>query len=328
MLEKLKIFRVFKTASVISALFMIFACEYSETGYGTGKVSLSLTDAPIADASDVEGVFITIESISYNLNNEWITAENFTGPQKFNLLELTNGNVAPLADTEISSGEVSQIRFILSAGEQGSGSSSGTPGCYIAIDPDGVTDGDESDDINYELFVPSGSQSGFKANGPFTVPVNGTVEITADFDVRKSVVYTGNQNQAGGSYLLKPTIRLIVNNQAGSIKGSFTDSTGSTDSYTVFAYDDGTYSDTEAVSADSQSTPFANAVTSVAPADSDSDGVPDSYTLAFLAPGTYDLIIARPEEDGSYTVIDTSYENIVVESETVTTTNIEITTPQ
>jgi hypothetical protein len=37
------------------------------------------------------------------------------------------------------------------------------------------------------------------------VPVNGTVVVTADFDVRKAVVL------AGSSYILKPTIKLIVN---------------------------------------------------------------------------------------------------------------------
>jgi hypothetical protein len=37
------------------------------------------------------------------------------------------------------------------------------------------------------------------------VPVNGTVVVTADFDVRKAVVV------AGSSYILKPTIKLIVN---------------------------------------------------------------------------------------------------------------------
>jgi hypothetical protein len=36
------------------------------------------------------------------------------------------------------------------------------------------------------------------------VPVNGTVVVTADFDVYKAVVV------AGSSYTLKPTIKLIV----------------------------------------------------------------------------------------------------------------------
>jgi hypothetical protein len=37
------------------------------------------------------------------------------------------------------------------------------------------------------------------------VPVNGTVVVTADFDVRKAVVI------ANSRYILEPTIKLIVN---------------------------------------------------------------------------------------------------------------------
>jgi hypothetical protein len=42
--------------------------------------------------------------------------------------------------------------------------------------------------------------------------------VTADFDVRKSIVKAG----ASGKYILKPTIRLVVDNQAGCIKGDVT----------------------------------------------------------------------------------------------------------
>lgn len=291
---------------------------------GSGTISLSLTDAPIADASDVEGVFITIESISYNLNDEWITASNFEGPQKFNLLELTGGSVAPLADTEISAGEVTQIRFMLSASEKGSATST-DPGCYIAIDPDGVTDGDATDDVIHELFVPSGGETGYKANGSFTVPTNGTVEITADFDVRKSVVYAGNINQGDGFYLLKPTIRLIVNNQAGKISGTFTDnSTDDYTNYTIFVYEAGEYSESELSPTNEQTPQFANAVSSIMASDSDQDGTLDSYTLAFLAAGTYDLIVAGIGNDETYEVVDQTHTAIVVTSETTTTENIDL----
>ncbi|MFP4364905.1 MAG: DUF4382 domain-containing protein [Spirochaetia bacterium] len=314
-----KLILSFITISIIFA-FITFGCQngLAET---QGTISLSLTDAPIADAADVEGVFITIDSISYNLNDEWVEAADFEGPMEFNLLELTGGEVAPLADTPIAAGTVSQIRFMLSAPEEGT-QSDGNPGCYILIDPDGTADGVDDDDVQHALFVPSGGQTGYKATGEFTVPANGTVEITADFDVRKSVVETGND-----SYILKPTIRLIVNNQAGNITGDFTpDSADAYDSYIIFAYEDGAYDSSEATAADTESAPFPNAVASGNAVDSDDDSALDSYTVAFLAAGTYDLIVAGVAEDGSYTVVsETDYADVEVVSEEDTTQNIGLT---
>lgn len=346
------------TALLIASLSLIavgcvFFTGASDTTDATGTVSLSLTDAPIADAADIEGVFITIESIAYNLDDEWVEADSFTGPQTFNLLDLTGGTVAVLGDTEISAGTVTQIRFMLSAPEQGA-QTSGNPGCFIAIDPDGTrefgtgealvinpTDSiddivaaiEANGDVVHSLFVPSGGQTGYKAEGPFTVPTNGTVEITADFDVRQSVVYAGPPTMNGGFYLLKPTIDLIVNNQAGNIAGSFVDDTTNTvdetysyETYVIFAYADdmyATYTD-EDTAADDQSAPFPNAVGSANAVDSDDDGILDSYTIAFLAHGTYDLIIAGVDAEGAYTVVDDTYVDIVVQSETTTTQNINI----
>lgn len=302
---------------LLSLTIIIVGCN-NDPDSGTGTISLSLTDAPLTDAEDVEGVFVTIESIAYNLNDEWITAENFQGPQVYNLLELTGGSVAPLADTSIAAGEVSQIRFILVANERGE-EAGDDPGCYITIDPDGVADGDDSDDIKNALFVPSGSQSGFKANGPFTVPTNGTVEITADFDVRKSVVYSGNFNQGNGTYLLKPTISLIVNNQAGSITGTFTDDTTDIyDSYNIYAYESGTFTDDELTAADDESTEFPNAVTSIFVEDG-------SYTLAFLQAGTYDLIVVGTADDDNFTVVDQTHTGVEVISEEETTVDVNLT---
>lgn len=302
---------------------LLFGCSSggssssSSTASSTGTASLSLTDAPIVDASDVEGVFITVSSISYNINDDWIEAEEFTGPQVFNLLELTDGVTAFLDSTELPAGTVSQIRFMLDAPEDGQ-QTSGNPGCFIEIDPDGVADDNPEDNEEYPLFVPSGGQSGYKAVGAFDVPANGTVEVVADFDVRKSVVYSGNLQTQNGRYILKPTIRLIVNNQSGDIEGSFTqNSEDGFDSYVVFAYE------SEAYTTDEAANDFPNAVTSGEVFVEDENGVVDAYILPFLAAGEYDLIVAGVNEDGSYTYIETE-EGVTVVSEEITIYDISL----
>ena len=265
----------------------------------TGTLSLYLSDAPI-DAANVEGVYITINEIQYNLQGEWMTFEDFGDPQVHNLLELSGGNFTLLGDLTLPAGQYNQIRFMLDIPEQGPKPTN--PGCYVQF----------SNVSSQPLFVPSGGQSGYKATGAFQVPVNGTVEITADFDVRKAVHVTGQgQNQR---YILKPTIRLIVNDEAGKIGGSITNFSSYTN-IVVFAYEDGSWDESEADDPTGGEARFPTAVTSDK---MDEDG---NYMLAFLAAGTYDLVVAGTDGDVFGKVLG-FVSDVEVESKRKTTQNI------
>jgi hypothetical protein len=163
-----------------------------EQALRTGTLKLYLSDAPM-DAENVTGVYITIEEIQCHRDSQWLTCDEFEGHKAYNLLELTGGNSALLGEFTLPAGKYTQIRFMLDIPEKGSHPTS--PGCYIKF----------ADNSTEPLFVPSGGETGYKAIGQFEVPVNGSVDVTADFDVRKAVVV------AGSSYNLKPTIKLIVN---------------------------------------------------------------------------------------------------------------------
>jgi hypothetical protein len=165
-----------------------------EQAPGKGILKLYLTDAPM-DAENVTGVYITINEIQYHRDSQWMTCEEFTGSQKYNLLELTGGNSTLLGEFTLQAGNYTQIRFMLDIPEKGS--SPVNPGCYIEF----------ADTSTEPLFVPSGGQTGYKATGQFEVTANETVEVTADFDVRKP----GAVHLAGSRYILNPTIKLIVN---------------------------------------------------------------------------------------------------------------------
>lgn len=280
------------------------ACEKDEEATGTGTIKLNLSDAPIDDEL-VYGVYITITGIQYDLKGEWKTFEGFEGPKKYNLLELTGGNFALLGEMELPAGHYTQIRFMLDIPEQGS--TPANPGCYILFG------GDNGGLI--PLFVPSGGQTGYKATGDFTVPVNGKVEVTADFDIRKAVVEAGKS----GKYLLKPTIRLTVNNQAGNIGGSITNSTSYSD-IVVFAYKNGTWADAEANDPSGDAPRFPSAVTSGKP---DKSG---NYTLALLASGIYDLVVAGFNGEVFGQVLG-FVPDIAVQSEKTTTHDIVLPFP-
>ncbi len=287
------------TITVLPLFFI--SCEEQS---GSGTLVLSITDSPI-DGDDVTGVFITIDEIQVHTpDSGWMTVEGFEGPETFNLLDLTRGESSLLGTLELEAGKYTQIRFMLDAPESGMPKPV-NPGCYVEF-TDGTTE---------PLFIPSGAQSGFKGVGNFTVPVNGTVEITADFDVRKSVHKTGSANPR---YILRPVIRLVVDNQAGAIRGNVSNIPENTD-IVVYAYADGTYKDEEANDpADTSTNRFPNAVSSDKV---DELGV---YHIAYLAAGKYDLVVTTLTESGFGEVMGV-LEDVTVESRKTTKQDINIT---
>lgn len=305
------------TAAVI-ALFAFSACDTS-SGYGVMKVSI--TDSPLTD-EDVQGVYITIEEIQYHTTNGgWEILHDYEGPQTFDLLALTRGESRMLGELTLPSGNYTQIRFMLGAPD-GSSSLSDS-GSWIAkgnSDDANYIEGEFNADYDVELFVPSGAQSGYKAivanNGYFSVPLNGTVEITADFDLRRAVVVLGN-----GDYNLKPVLRLMVNDQAGVISGNIEGSTALADgsTYEVYAYESGTYGATESEEPAEGDTRFPLAVTS----SELKAGEAADYVLAFLAEGTYDLYGAEYDTEGVFQGATSLGVNVEVTAGDTTTYDLE-----
>ena len=293
----------------LALIFAFSACNL-DSFEPKGTMSLSLTDAPI-DADNVSGVYITINEIQYNRSADgdqddgsWVTMEEFEGPGKYNLLELTGGESALLGELVLPAGQYNQIRFMLDIPEQGgqAAAAPSNPGCYIEYG-DGTTEA---------LFVPSGGQTGYKATGAFQVPENGTVEITADFDARKAVVSAG----ASGLTILKPTIRLVVENEAGRIAGTVSGYTAGND-LVVYAYEDGAY-DAAVETADPAEgeSRFPNAVTS------SKVGTDGAYGLWFLAAGTYDVVVAEYDNDTFVEAAELA-SDVAVEAATKTTQDID-----
>ncbi|MCL6258663.1 DUF4382 domain-containing protein [Aquiflexum sp. TKW24L] len=295
-LASITLFSLFVTSIVFSS------CDNENRMDGEGSVSLNITDAPI-DQEGVTGVYITFTGIEYQSNGDsWNLVEDFEGPVTINLLELQNGKTSLLGNFNAGAGNYTGLRFLLDAAEM-SNSPIGNSGCYITF----------SDGSEVPLFVPSGAKTGYKAVGNFTVPLNGEVEVTADFNLRKSVVEAG----MSGKYLLKPTIRIVVNNEAGEIKGSLINP-GTELDYVVYIYEKGTYNDTESALQPDQSPSFPNAISNTM-VDAN-----NKYILAFLAPGAYELIVVSVNEGGDAEVVLGPTEEVVVESRKATLLDLEI----
>jgi len=284
-------------------VFFFAACDSDkeQEALEPGKLNLYLTDAPI-DTDDITGVFITFSEIQYHTQgNDWMVFDEFDEPVTVNLMDYTHGASTLLGFFEMLPGTYTQIRFMLEAPEHGQGPPV-NPGCYLEFE-DGTTE---------PLFVPSGSQSGFKATGKFTVPINGSVDVTADFDLRKSIVAAGNS----GRYILKPTIRLIVNDQAGRIVGEVSN-VPENNSVVVYAYEADTYTEEEADAPADEEVRFPNAI------NSDMLCENNMYHIDYLAEGLYDLIVALTL-DGEFIEVAGIIEDVEVIAGETTHHNIDI----
>jgi hypothetical protein len=200
---------LWKLSAIASASLMLAACGGGgggDSADGTGKLSVSITDAPIHDAQSVTINFLGAEVkpadgpalMFYFCENP---VDPMTNPpvvqdteciasvpyiKEIDLLKQTAGVSALLLDgVEIPAGKVNWVRLVLADPAGSIVLSTGT----------------------FPLTVPSGSQTGLKLNRGFVVPEDGEAKVYIDFDVRKSIVEV--HSTVPPSYKLKPTLRMV-----------------------------------------------------------------------------------------------------------------------
>ncbi len=191
-------------AIAITMVFLLTAClgggggGSSSDGSGTGQVSFAITDSPVSDAQNVVVSFDCLELQPANSGRKMFT---FNPIEQIDLLQLQGNEFSQLISNElVPSGQYSWARLCVLA-ERGNDQDS-----YIIL----------NNGARFSLYVPSGDQSGLKINTPFYVQQDGSTSYTVDFDVQKSV----HDPQGFPNYILRPTLRLVKNDQVGSITGT------------------------------------------------------------------------------------------------------------
>lgn len=182
----------------------------SDSPDSSGRVSLSLTDAPIDDATSVVVQFSGVAFKRAGSAAE-IVQNLAPSPRQLDLLQYQEGRAALLLDgVTLPAGSYEWIRLIVD-------NEVNVRDSYLML-----TTGEEC-----ELRVPSGAESGLKLNRGFTLPADGSVALTIDFDLGKSIhAPPGQQGSAGTctqAYLLRPTLRIVDDGNVGAIAG-FVDS--------------------------------------------------------------------------------------------------------
>lgn len=154
------------------------------------RLQVLLTDDP----GNYQEVIIDVREIKINMSsdsvNGWQTISGVNAGQ-YDLLKLVNDDDTLLAQVDLEPGRIEQMRLVLG------------PNNFVKID-----------DQVYPLETPSAQQSGLKLNIHHDVNAGILYTLLMDFDVSRSIVKTGN-----GHYILKPTIRTVLQEAGGTLQG-------------------------------------------------------------------------------------------------------------
>lgn len=301
---------VLRTVPFFLAATLLAACGGGGGGgdttrQKTGTLKLSLTDAPVDSAQEIWIQFRAVEFKPVGadpVTQELKDAQGAAAPKRINLLPLQDGRTAILLDgVTLPAGSYEWMRLVVD-------NETNVRDSYI------VVNGNEC-----ELRIPSGDESGLKMIRGFTLPAGGTLALTADFDLRKSIRQPPGQQGSGTNctqaYLMKPVLRLVQDSEVGAITGKVDPSlfvAGCT--RMVYAFSDGT-----------------NAAGSTVPDDYDgtapdpvqmvkADAVTGNYRVSFLPAGNYTLAFTCGEDDmdKSDTLVFSAPKGAVVQANLVT----------
>jgi hypothetical protein len=200
-MSKFSAFRAFSWLLAGTLALGLAGCGGGGGGSSTGTANVLLTDSP---ACGYDHVYITVDHVEISSDgNSWTTIPVSSGVvQPIDLLNLTNGTLLSLGEVPLSAGTYRQVRLVLKA----NGSSAPWANSVVLT----------GSAIETALKTPSGQQSGYKINGPFTVQAGTLADLILDFNACKSIVVAG----ASGQYLLKPVVTAIAQVVSGSISGT------------------------------------------------------------------------------------------------------------
>ena len=249
--------KILLSGAVALLAVIVAGCSKSSSptsAAGSGTFQVNMIDSPGAfDAVNIVVDSVQAHIASSDTTSGWVTLNST--PKTYDLLQLTNGVNAVIGQAVVPAGQYSQVRLFI-----GSGSSVVVAG------------------TSYPLTIPSGVQSGLKLNVDATIQSNITYVLTLDFNVNQSIVVTGNP--IGGTFLLKPVIRVITTASNGAITGTVLPDSARP---TVTAFNS------------------ADTVSTVA----DTSG---NFTIGYLSSGTYSLQIVPSDT----TLSDTTITNVSV----------------
>jgi hypothetical protein len=258
--------------AVLAALAMT-GCD-STSPDATAKLTVLLTDAPSMFLTTAEVDIGSVE-LSGSEGGPIVLSQDATDGF-VDLLELQGLATEVLADLEIPAGTYSQLRLVVEGAR-----------VQLAEGYELTSGGSTAD-----LTVPSGAQTGIKLNLQFAEGgqnqggveiAGGQTVLVVDFDVSQSFVVQGNAQTPAGinGFLFKPTLRVVVEDIAGSVSGSVSTELTGLDLSSVIV----TASPVEGTTLEPYQTMVGSATV---------DPTDGSYAIHYLVPGTYAVAVTIP----------------------------------
>ena len=304
--------RVGPLVAALAAAGLVSACSGDGSSPATGRVSVSLTDMPVDHADQV---VIAVSGVAFKPEGSAPEQVVDFSPRSIDLLQYQNGQTALLLqDTPMEAGRYQWLRLIVDTEPNVRDS-------YIAID------GQEC-----ELNVPSGAETGFKMHRPIDVPAAGSLALTVDFDLHKSVhAPTGQASGACATgYALRPTLRLVNDAEVGAIDGTVSFASGTVPpdcKPNVFLYEGSASPDD---SEDETATlPDVDPLVVVS-VEIPSGSVTGTYQAAFIPAGSYTAAFTCDEDteaDEILTFIPTEGVPVTVDNNLISTVDFEVPDP-
>jgi hypothetical protein len=198
--------RMLRPIVIAMALSCLAACGGGDSG-GDGRVTVNITDAPVDVAQEV---WVKITGVAFKPEGGAPEIVQTFAPRTLNLLQYQQGDVAVLLDdVSFTAGGYQWLRLIIE-------SEPNVRDSYVMVDG-----------AECELVVPSGAESGLKMNRGFSIPADGSLALTIDFDLRQSLrappgQSSGTSGACTQGYLMRPTLRLVDDANVGAISGTVT----------------------------------------------------------------------------------------------------------
>ena len=265
---KIRLTGIILFAFLLSAAFI--SCSKDDDNSGTASTEFKITDAAIDDAS-VLGAFVTIAGIKL----DGVSVQGFT-KTTVDLKAYQNGTTKTLGNFNLEGKTYNSVTFVLDYDTDANGNS---PGSYVVTTS--VTG------IVKHKLQSNGNEITIAKN--FALQGNAQNYVVADFDLRKMITQqpggtTDDQYDFVTNAELQTAVRIVVENNTGTISGNLTDPVSLSDKVVVYVYKKGTFDRaTEIQGQGASNIEFKNAVSSA------TVNASGGYQLHFLESGEYEL---------------------------------------
>lgn len=280
---------------------------------GSGEVKLSVTDAPV---DDVSSVVIQFSGVAFKRAGAAAeVVQNLApSPRQIDLLQYQEGRAALLLDqVSLPAGSYEWVRLIVD-------NEPNVRDSYLMLGS-----GEEC-----ELRVPSGAESGLKLNRGFALAAAGSVALTIDFDLRKSLHappgQQGSTPTCTQAYLLRPTLRIVDDANVGAIAGAVDSALVAADCMPkvyVFSGSDIVADDIEDAAAAPDVDPVVVASVTVGSSSA------YAYRAAFIPPGPYSVAFTCGNDDpaADETLTFVTPQNVTVQANLISTADFASPAP-